>query len=313
MAFLVADIGGTNTRIALADTAGVRVETIRRYRNRDHGSVPDILADYLALQGAGAVKGCCIAVAGPVTSRSAKLTNLNWTIDAGEIQRLTSCDRITLVNDLAALGNAAEYLAGDQIVPIKLPHPDATTNNQSLIVGIGTGLNVCAVHHHPNSPPTCLAAEYGHCGLPVSLSGLLRREFGSNADEFQTLEDCFSGRGLARMYTLASGGGQKVGTRITQSYTGGDDPVAIRVVDFYARLFGGLCRELLYQYLPLNGIFIAGSVARGVLGAVGLFDIGSDATARPGFSQQFDHVPVSLITDDAAGLLGCQRLIRVGH
>ena len=33
---LVADIGGTNTRVALAEGADVHLETVRRYRNADH-------------------------------------------------------------------------------------------------------------------------------------------------------------------------------------------------------------------------------------------------------------------------------------
>ncbi|HKK98517.1 MAG TPA: glucokinase, partial [Marivita sp.] len=33
---LVADLGGTNTRVALTDGLHVRTDTIQRYRNADH-------------------------------------------------------------------------------------------------------------------------------------------------------------------------------------------------------------------------------------------------------------------------------------
>ena len=46
---LVADVGGTNTRVALAVGRQVIDETIRRYENKDHGSLQDILSGYLRL------------------------------------------------------------------------------------------------------------------------------------------------------------------------------------------------------------------------------------------------------------------------
>ena len=37
---VVADIGGTNTRVALADGATLRRETVQRFRNAEHSGAP---------------------------------------------------------------------------------------------------------------------------------------------------------------------------------------------------------------------------------------------------------------------------------
>ena len=45
---LVADIGGTNTRVALAEGTQVRADSIRRYSNADYPGLEPVLRAYLA-------------------------------------------------------------------------------------------------------------------------------------------------------------------------------------------------------------------------------------------------------------------------
>ena len=40
---LVADIGGTNTRVALADGLRIREDTIRRYRNTEYPGLESVI------------------------------------------------------------------------------------------------------------------------------------------------------------------------------------------------------------------------------------------------------------------------------
>ena len=129
MRFIVADVGGTNSRLALADGSGVHGATIRSYKNSRSQSFQDIIADYMAGHAIAAVDACCIAVAGPVTSQTARLTNRDWTIDAGQIARQVSARQVVLVNDLAALGNAIEDLTTTQLLPVK-PISARTASNR---------------------------------------------------------------------------------------------------------------------------------------------------------------------------------------
>ena len=45
---LVADIGGTNTRVALARGAEVDPGSVARFRNADHSGLTEVLRHYLA-------------------------------------------------------------------------------------------------------------------------------------------------------------------------------------------------------------------------------------------------------------------------
>ena len=60
---LVADIGGTNTRVALADGRQVLPDTIRRYRNSDFAGLETVLRQYVRDEGDVDAKAACVAVA----------------------------------------------------------------------------------------------------------------------------------------------------------------------------------------------------------------------------------------------------------
>ena len=80
---LAGDVGGTKTLLGLARDGELLVD--RRYANADFQSFDEVLAAFLADTQADpkAIAGGCLAVAGPVADdgRSARLTNLPWTID----------------------------------------------------------------------------------------------------------------------------------------------------------------------------------------------------------------------------------------
>ena len=76
---LVADIGGTNARFALADLDTLALSDIRQLRCADHRSLEAALADYLGGLSV-APDRAVIAVAGPVTGAEISLTNSTWSI-----------------------------------------------------------------------------------------------------------------------------------------------------------------------------------------------------------------------------------------
>lgn len=80
---------------------------------------------------------------------------------------------------------------------------------------------------------------------------------------------------------------------------------ASETLQLFARLLGLLVRELVVQYLPFAGIYFAGSVSRGVLGA-GMVDTFERVFVEQGhFFNNLADLPIKVISDDAAGLLGC--------
>ena len=62
---LVADVGGTNTRLALYDETAQQMRALATYINREHASLEDIIAQWLGKLREPAPARCCIAAAAP--------------------------------------------------------------------------------------------------------------------------------------------------------------------------------------------------------------------------------------------------------
>ena len=73
---LVADIGGTNVRMALADAPDAPLADLPSQLTASHAG----LAEAVAATGARP-RSILACAAGPVVGRTVKLTNANWTID----------------------------------------------------------------------------------------------------------------------------------------------------------------------------------------------------------------------------------------
>ncbi len=301
---LLADVGGTNTRVAVAGPRGP--ENAQRFDNGDFASFYDVLDRYVTGTDIGPVDACSVAMAGPVRGGQGRLTNRGWEISVTGIRQHLDCSAAELLNDLTALGFSLGTLPADSIAPVGKSAP-ADGNGQSLVIGIGTGFNLCPVRRSAGGSVGCLEVEMGHAALPTPLHHALLQHLGKDAAHFPTLEHLFSGSGLAHFHALRSGGTRSAREVVEASAAGDVD--ATRTLDDYTRLLGQLCSELAFQYMPLDGVYFAGSVARGILQPA-FFD---NLQGPPGTGKIGDTLavfPKWVILDDAAALRGCLAALR---
>lgn len=296
---LVADIGGTNARLA-ACAAGGGLEHVKSSKNAEFPSFDRVLSDYI--EGIGATpKGLVVAIAGPVSDGVGRLTNLPWVVNQRELTDRYGC-AVAVINDLTALGFAALDLSQDQIIRVDPVTPAAQANRQALVVGIGTGFNVSSVVD-ARGHIFCPAAEAGHASLPSRVTkalDILQKGLGG---AFDSVESLFSGQGRRRFLSALTG--QKV-ERATPAIAALGEPgnqALDAALDAYAQLIGYLLLDFKLTYMPSHGVFLAGGVARSSLIAhrAGLC---RDILNAP---NQFlpAPVPVSIINDDCAALAGC--------
>ncbi|KAE9630564.1 glucokinase [Parasedimentitalea maritima] len=300
---LVGDVGGSNTRLALAGP-GIGVTALKSFDNECFTSLEEVLATYRAQPDLPDIQGACIAVAGPVYGNEYRLTNRNWHGDAGGLARqlqLPDGARMDLINDLAALGYALPVLIPGQLASLKAGHQQG---DQALVVGIGTGFNVALV-----VGTQAAGAELGHARLPASVYTRLEAALGRSPDEFDSTENLFSGHGLVRFHLAMSGAAIAGGAELMEQYLADPNSAAARTVETWAELLGLLACNLVPTYMPGQGLFFAGSVARGVLNSP------AQAQFLAGFDQiegllqaQCQKTPLWVITDDAAGVSGSARV-----
>ncbi len=306
---LVADVGGTNTRVALARGPVVDPATVRRFANAGAAGLHEVLARYLDMQGNPDCDAACAAVAGPVRDGHARLTNIDWSIDRDMLARAARAETAAVLNDLQAQGHALGHHAPGSVTTV-VEGADAGPHSAQLVIGVGTGFNASPVYNTESGryvPP----GEAGHATLPVrdDVAGSLSR-FVTGDDGFAAIEDVLSGRGLVRCHAWAlreagSDGPPLDGRALVAALAGGTDPVARRAGEIWVRMMGTVAGNLALDYLPFGGVYLIGGVS--VAMAPFLSDLGfAEAFRDKGrFGDFMRTFPVRVVGDDYAALTGC--------
>ncbi|MGK7651019.1 glucokinase [Roseovarius sp. B08] len=294
---LVADIGGTNARIGLAANGSVRADTVRTYRNADFSSLEALLKAYCGDR-QDIPHDAALAAAGPKSGDAIRLTNRDWTILPRTLRDALGFRRVGLVNDLEALGLSLPQIAAHSATI----YHGRDDGPQSLVVGIGTGFNVCPALRLSTGASVTLSSETGHASLPSDIAALVA-PFGVQARVF---EDIFSGSGFLALFRATSGidvTDPSAATRLMSE----EAEATSRFGRLYGACLARLVRHLTSCFLPTGGIYFAGSVARSALRAS--FTVEELRALRGPSVLGEDWIPaIRLVEYDDAALTGLAQL-----
>jgi glucokinase len=307
----VADIGGTNTRVALADGPVLRAGSVEKYRNADYSSLDSVLRSYLEKMEVAGCSGACVALAGPVRNGIGHLTNLDWRMDEDLLSEATGAPVVALLNDLQAQGFALGHLEAACLRPV-ISRPPPAAQETRLMIGLGTGFNAASVLYTP-AGRIVTPSEAGHANLPVRTEQELRLcRFVETAHGFPAVEDVLSGRGLERVYNFLSptpDQPQRLSAAEVMAAAAREERQALDALELFIGLLGTVAGNLSLIHLPFGGVYLCGGVARHIgpyLGSMGF----AEAFANKGrFADFMRDFPVWLVEDDFAALTGCASFL----
>ncbi len=314
---LVADLGGTNTRVALADGKVVRADSIRKFSNADFPSLEPVLVRYLAEAGLARVDGVCVAAAGPVRDGVAVMTNLSWTIDAPQLVRATGASQTAILNDLQAQGHALGHIAPEYLRCL-IDGPQQP-GGAMLVVGVGTGMNAAPVHNTPWGRVVA-ASECGHITMPIRTEQDFRlarfvESWGAHAHGFAGVEDILAGRGLEHVYAFiaheASQPPEKKAADIMAALAAGD-PIARDTARLYVHILGAELGNLALIHLPFGGLYLIGGVARAMTPYMQEFGLTESFRDKGRFGEFMHNFALHVVEDDFAALTGCAAYLANG-
>jgi glucokinase len=303
---IVADIGGTNTRMALADGPKVREDSVIRYRNAEAAGLEQIIAAYMATQGISDVDGICVDAAGPVADGHVRMTNLDWDIDLDLLRRAVRAERAGLINDLQAQGYGLAGIPDHRLRPL-IDRP-ARAGATQLVFNLGTGVNAAPVFVQDGIrivPPS----ECGHINMPIRDEADLRlAHFVERHHGFPGVEDVLSGRGVERLWhfvtTEAGRPSEATSAEVVARLQAGDDD-ALAVARLFARLTGTEAGNLALIFLPFGGVALCGGLARAFAPWLTDADFGTAFRDKGRFEGFMDQFRVTVVEDDFAALTGC--------
>lgn len=320
---LAADIGGTNTRLLLTDSPDTLVNkqplAMQIYANDDYESFDGVLQQFLQeFSLPQVIDAMCLAIAGPIQSDTARLTNRNWQISKQELQAAYQCQQIHFINDFVALGQALEILQVEDVVALQHGHDFATITpllpqyRSVALLGAGTGLGV-AHWVHCGEEVHILSSESGHCSFaPEDSEQSVLLAWMRQHDPHVSIEYLLSGRGLVRLYEFFSDPRTPpdkhtkipIASQITQRALSKQDLIAQKSLSCFVDIYASVCGNVALQYFPVDAVFIGGGIAPKILPFLQTEQFPRLFAAKGLMQAKLQNLPVYVITFDLAGLYG---------
>ena len=199
---IIADIGGTNMRVAQVDAHG-NIADITIYACAEHESLSVVLTDFMTKhQLIGKKVNACLAIACPVDKDLIVMTNLPWQFSQSQLKAQLALNELILINDFTAIAHSIPHLGAKQKVQIGIG--EVLANKPISICGAGTGLgvaNLIPVDTNWHS----LSGEGGHVDFaPVDEQEIAILQFLSKKYARVSSEQLLSGLGIEQIYQALS-------------------------------------------------------------------------------------------------------------
>jgi glucokinase len=316
---LVADIGGTNVRFALADVDAVRPSfgNEKKYSTKSHSDIAGAAKAYLDdLKFTGDIAGLVFGVAGPVQHGAIHLTNAGWTISEDDLRSKLKIPFARVLNDFETLAEAVpEFEAQDlkQIGPLPFLNRRVGT---MAIVGPGTGLGVGGLIRS-NDATLPLVTEGGHANfapvddLEIRILQILLKKFGRVSNE-----RILSGPGLQNIYAamceIEGRAARDIAPEdITKTAREKPDSFEAKVFARFCAILGSVAGDYALGMGARGGVLIAGGILPDAVDFLLASDFRKRFEDKGRFEDYMKAIPTALIVDDQAGLRGAAAILRL--
>ena len=321
---LAGDIGGTNARLAYFQPQNGHLQLVseRIFPSREHKEFGEIVTRFVDDSGTHP-EAACFGIAGPVRNGRVETSNLPWVIEQSRLAKQIHLSSTWLINDLEANAWGIGALASADLVPLNQGSAEAVGNQAVIAPGTGlgeAGLFWDGVRHE------VFACEGGHTDfapqdeLQIELLRFLKARFGH-----VSYERILSGPGLVNGYEFlrdAKKGNESpdladamkngdAAAAVSRAAMAGNDPLAEQALDLWIRVYGAEASNLALKAMSTGGLFLGGGISPKILpklqGPLFMEAFLDKGRMRP----LVESMPVHVVTNDKAGLLGAARCAAV--
>jgi len=301
----VADVGGTNIRLALVENGALL--QITKYLCKQFDTITDAIKQFAMDINVDSFEHGCIAIACPVNNDFVKMTNHTWAFSKRVLQKELNLNSLLVINDFSAVAFSLPTLSSQQL--IQIGPGEAVKKGNIAVFGPGTGLGVEHLTWTDCGWQT-LDGEGGHVDFApndeqdIIVWRYIKEKLGRVA-----AEELLSGRGLVNIYTaLAAHAGVAVEytdpADITQHALANTNSICVKTVQQFCRIMGSFAGNLALNLCTTGGVFIGGGIAPRL----------RDFFANNEFRQKFEdkgklagyvkNIPTYLINEPDHGLFG---------
>lgn len=335
---LIADIGGTNIRIAQAtaspetehadsdstdiDTMGINISHIETYQCKKFTSLAEVLAHYID---AKALANCninaCFAIACPVDKDLISMTNLPWQFSQKELQQALKLNSLSFINDYTAIAMAIPLLSDNQ--KVKIGGGTSVAGKPISVCGPGTGLgvaNLVSVNISGKSQWHCISGEGGHIDFAaVNETEQQVMNFIQGLKKRVSYEQLLSGYGLEQIHQalLFINQGKEITTvkdklsarDITTNALNGTCEICQQTLTLFCNVLGSFAGNLALIMNSQGGVYIAGGIVPRFIDYLKSSDFRARFESKGRLAYITEQAPTYVITEEQPGLLGAAAFV----
>ncbi|BBA79581.1 glucokinase [cyanobacterium endosymbiont of Rhopalodia gibberula] len=338
---LAGDIGGTKTSLRIVEskfpdnTNNLPEQTTlyeKTYPSQKYSNLVPMLQEFVQeatenLNQSFKLEKACFGIAGPVVNNTSELTNLNWYLDGDRLQQDLFLNKVTLINDYAAIGYGILGLTSDDLFVLQ----DVQSNPQApiAILGAGTGLGECFLVPLSVGNTRVFASEGAHAdfaprsALEFELLNYISEKYNL---ERVSVERVVSGRGIVTIYQFLRdrypNKESEVLAKIYQTWR--EEPYknidlsaeiskkAIKKDDYLCQLamqlfveaYGAEAGNLALKLLPYGGLYVVGGFASKILPLMQQGDFLKAFHSKGRMKTLMQKIPVYIVLNSKVGLIG---------
>ena len=306
------DIGGTNARFAIASIAADGAISLGEpitLGTSDFVSLQSAWAAFVEQAGGTVPAAAAIAIAGPVTGQTVRMTNNSWVLQTGALDQQLGLEKVTVLNDFAAVAHAVAMAPDNQFIHLAGPEQALPAKGTISVMGPGTGLGIAHFMRHGDGSYHIQATEGAHTDFaPIDhVDDVILARLRERHRRVST-ERVVSGPGIVEIYeALAQIERRSIEqlddrTIWTRGFAG-EDTLAVAAIDRFCMTLGSTAGD----YALAHG-------ASAVVVAGGLGYRLRDHLPRSAFAERFrfkgryeslmSQIPVKLIVHPEPGLFG---------
>ncbi|WP_432452996.1 MULTISPECIES: glucokinase [unclassified Agarivorans] len=309
---LIADVGGTNIRLALVELKTGEIGRLQKYLCGDFPSIADVMSLYLSEQ-QETVTQACIAIACPTDQDWIAMTNHSWAFSRKAVQEQLGFENFYVINDYTGIAMSIPTLSDSQ--KIQIGGEPAKSGEPIAVYGPGTGLGVAHLIHH-DSEYVCIPGEGGHVefapndALEAHVLSFLQQRY-----DHVSAERLLSGPGLVNIYLgLMDYHGKAAEdlqpADITTRGLQESCPVCVEAMQVFCRALGSFGGNLALNMSTFGGVYIAGGIISRFMEFFKHSEFRARFEAKGRFADFVAKVPVYVITEEQPGLQGASAYLR---
>ena len=321
MNVLVGDIGGTKTILAVfsTETGPLEPRVRKTYPSARYETLEAMVGEFID----EAEIDCghaCFGVAGPVVDGRARITNLPWVVDRSVLQSTFGWPAVAVLNDMTSLAYAIPVLETDDVHTLSAGVPVHGGGIAVLAPGTGLGEGYLTYDNGVYHAHGCEGSHAAFAPVGPLQIGLLTYMNSQGFDHVSVERVCSGGLGIPHLYAYLKSTGLEEPAWLAEGLAASEDPtpvilaaarnagrpceLAAATLDLFVAILGAEAGNLALKILSTGGIYLGGGLSPRILAELQKPVFLEALRSKGRFRQVLTDMPVHIILNSDAGLLG---------